>query len=487
MTSRSSRRSSPEQSPKVGVFGLLGVGNFGNDGSLRAILEFLERYHPDAQIGALCAGPEEVTATHRIPAMRMHWYRAEYHSASDIRAIAMKALGKGIDVFRIAAWVRRYDVIIVPGMGVLESKLRLRPWGFPYSLFLLCASARVLGTKVALLNVGSDVSSNRMMRWLVTRAARLAHYRSYRDDVSRDAMRSMGLDVSSDEVCPDLTFALETPEGCPTPTGAVGVGVMAYFGGNDDRKHAHQIHDRYVTVVRRFVRWLADNGRPVVLFTGDRLDDAVVDAILADLRDCRHGVVPPSVTVSQATNLNDLMRQMTQVDTVVATRFHNVICALKLGKPTVSIGYAAKFDALMTDMGLGEFCQSARSLDFDKLVEQFTALESRADDLRVTIATRNQERAARLERQFARLSAALLPAGHHRKSRSDESQSRARDRGSLFVRADSPCGRTRVLLPHVRPGGDSVGWNRPDLLRAGQHLEIDQGGLARTPLASRPR
>ena len=43
---------------------------------------------------------------------------------------------------------------------------------------------------------------------------------------------------------------------------------------------------------------------------------------------------------------------MAPVGAVVATRYHNVICALKLAKPVVSVGYAAKNVAIMADMGL---------------------------------------------------------------------------------------------------------------------------------------
>ena len=124
----------------VGMFGLLGSGNLGNDGSLEAVLGYLRAEHPEAVVDALCGGPEVVAARYGIPATRLHWYRGEYRTASRAGAIAAKGLGKFVDAFRTAAWVRRHDVVIVPGMGVLEATLPLRPWGFPYSLFLLCAS-----------------------------------------------------------------------------------------------------------------------------------------------------------------------------------------------------------------------------------------------------------------------------------------------------------------------------------------------------------
>ena len=77
---------------------------------------------------------------------------------------------------------------------------------------------------------------------------------------------------------------------------------------------------------------------------------------------------------------------MAPVGTVVATRYHNVICALQLGKPTISLGYAKKNVVLMEDMGLPEFCQYADSIDVGKLIEQFTKLESNADQVRTMLA-----------------------------------------------------------------------------------------------------
>lgn len=394
--------------PRVGLFGLLGVGNLGNDGSLEALLAFLRAEHPDAIVSCLCAGPEQVTARYGIPATPLHWSSSEYQTVSGLPGIASKAMGKIIDVFRTLSWVRRQDVVIVPGMGVLEATLPLRPWGFPYALFLLCASGRLTGTRVALVGVGADVIHQRATRWILTRAARLARYRSYRDALSRDSMQEMGVDVTADEVYPDLAFGLPVPPATPPATGTVGIGVMAYHGGNDDRGRAVEIHRAYVDTMKHFVRWLIDGGRQVRLFTGDQSDESVVTEILSDLRTYRPKLDSSHVVAEPASTLQDLMRQMAAVDTVVATRYHNVLCALKLSKPTLSIGYATKNDVLMAGMGLGEFCQSARSVDLDRLIEQFSTLESRREQLVDTMAERSRANVRRLEHQFAALSAVVL-------------------------------------------------------------------------------
>lgn len=387
---------------RVGLFGLLGSGNLGNDGSLEAVLDQLRAEHPDAVVDALCAGPEAVRQWYGVDAMPMNWYRNEYRTASTPRAIAMKGLGKLVDMFRTIAWVRRHDVVVVPGMGVLEATLPVRPWGFPYSLLLLTAAGRLTGTRVALVCVGAENISHRATRTIVGWAARLATYRSYRDESSREVMSSIGIDTAYDQVYPDLTFALNTPEPSALLPGSVGVGVMAYRGGNDDRGRADEIYRSYVDNMKRFVAHLVSEGRQVRLFVGDQSDRVVVEEILAEAG-------TGSVTAASPVTLTELMRDMADMEFVVASRYHNVLSALKLAKPTISLGYARKNDVLMESMGLGGFCQHAAAIDFDRLVTQFAELERRSGELGENLAKRSLEHTQRLERQAATLSAIIVP------------------------------------------------------------------------------
>jgi len=219
----------------------------------------------------------------------------------------------------------------------------------------------------------------------------------------------MGLDTSADAVYPDLAFSLPVPAGEPEAAGAVGVGVMEYSGSNDDRHQADEVRASYIEKMTRFIVWLVDNGHPVRLLAGDAIDERVVRHILADLRTRRPGLGPEAVVTEPAASLGDLMQQLTSVDTVVATRYHTVLCALKLAKPTLAVGYGAKFDALMADMGLPEFAQSAKALDVDRLTSQFTDLESQSAQVRQMLLERTAVSTRLLDRQFSELSATLFP------------------------------------------------------------------------------
>jgi polysaccharide pyruvyl transferase WcaK-like protein len=398
--------------PKIGLFGLLGSGNSGNDASMETVLAYLREAHPEAVVDALCGGPERVRARYGIDAEPLVWHQKFEQRKTRIPTAFLKVIGKGMDTVHIVSWVRRHDAVIVPGAGALENTLPQQAWGFPYALFLLVMSGKLFGTKVALVSVGADFINQRATKWLSNTTARLASYRSYRDAYSRDAMRKRGIDVSSDRVYPDLVFGVPTPPYQLGDPKLVGVGVMAYYGGNDDRKRSAQVHDRYIETMIDFTQWLLDNGYQVRLFGGDsKFDFEVAKKIRADLI-TRHlsDIEPSQVTVAAVSTYPELIRHMAPVGTVVATRYHNVMCALKLCKPTISLGYSRKFISLMADMGLAEFHQFTSSLDLDRLIWQFKELESRHAELRQQMQERNAAHRQSLAEQFAVLSRLLLPA-----------------------------------------------------------------------------
>ena len=403
------RRAAAGRSPRIGLFGLLGVGNIGNDASLEAMLSYLAAAHPDAAIDALCGGPKVVAARYGIPAMPLYWYDELDLQVPAVVAAVLKVFGRVTDLVRTLRWVRRHDVVIVPGMGILEASLPLRAWHTPYALFLLCAAAKLVGTRVALVSVGAGRINQRPCRWLFNLAARMAYYRSYRDAGAREAMRQRGLDTTRDHVYPDLAFALPPEAYWAGDPQKVVVGVMGYYGNNDDRKHANEVHEAYVAKMTAFVRWLVDNDRQVSLIIGDTngSDVVVAQQIVADINASRPGLDPSRLVAEPVATFADVARTIQLAASVVAIRYHNVLCALKLAKPTLAIGYSPKHGALMTDLGLADFCESVRSLDVDQLIERFTELERRSTELRQILVERNAVNVERLDDQFAELSAVL--------------------------------------------------------------------------------
>lgn len=321
---------------------------------------------------------------------------------------------------RIAAWghalrtTRRLDAVVIPGTGVLDD-LWHGPGGFPYILFRWCLAARLSGTPLYFVSVGAGPILHPLSRLLMLAAARMACYRSYRDAASRDFMAGLGVSAAVDRIFPDLAFGLPAP---PVAIAhdrihlSVAVGVMTYAGRRRDQPDGPSIYGRYVAAMARFLRWLLDQRYRVRLITGEASDQQALDDILRTLAVDGGIWLRNQVVTEPATSLHDIMRQIADADVVVATRFHNVVCALRLGKPVLSIGYAPKNDDLLAEMGLGAFCQHIERLDEALLRQQFLRLvEERREHaqqipMRVTTC---QDRLREQETLLARLLLAAAP------------------------------------------------------------------------------
>jgi polysaccharide pyruvyl transferase WcaK-like protein len=329
------------------------------------MLRFLRCRRPEAELVCLCVAPEIVQAQYGIPAVpirpprraRKSWLGKLRARLADQRHIYRK-LG---DV----------DVLLVPGTGIMDD-FNERPQGMPYSVFLICMMARLRGRKIAFVSIGAGPILHPLSRWLMKSAARVATYRSYRDMISKEFMAGIGLDVRGDPVYPDLVFSLPDPEPAQKQGHAltVGLGVMAYYGWGADRDEA--IYRAYLGKLTEFASWLLEQGYDIRLLIGEDSDQSAVADLTASLR-ARHAELSEGrIVVGFHRSLHELMTQIAEVDVVVATRFHNVLCALKLGKPAISLGYARKNDVLMQAMGLGDFCQHVESFDIDQLIRHFT-------------------------------------------------------------------------------------------------------------------
>ena len=146
---------------------------------------------------------------------------------------------------------------------------------------------------------------------------------------------------------------------------------------------------------------------------------------MADIVTRRPLLPPGRVVANSVVTLGDLLSEIEPVGTVVGARYHNVVAGLLLSKPTISVGYSLKHDALMADMGVPEFALAARAVSAPELMELFTELQSRLREVHAVIETNRELRQKELEEQFEDLAALLgrgngSRPGHHMDLRSAE-------------------------------------------------------------------
>ncbi|MBA8878896.1 polysaccharide pyruvyl transferase family protein [Phyllobacterium myrsinacearum] len=375
---------------KICLLGQFGSGNTGNDGSLEAMLNFLRSLPQTAELVCICSNPELVEKEYNVKSIGISgivlqgkWYIRFNTLLADIpRRIA--------SLYMLLASLGGVDLMVIPGTGILDD-FQETPFGWPFVLFRWCLAARLRSTKIAFVSIGAGPIEHSLSRWFLRSAAKMAHYRSYRDKYSLAYMKKAGLRVDHDYQFPDIAFRLPVPS-LPRPEHigvlTVGVGVMDYRGWSKDAIFGEAINRLYIGKLASFVCWLLEEGHDVRLLTGDERDWRAVRDIIEKVSGTMSGNAMDRITVGRGATLHELMNEMSRVNIVIATRYHNIVCALKLARPTISLGYAQKNDELLAQFGQ-HYCQHIETFDVEVLKDQTREILAVLDDVHVQLATRN--------------------------------------------------------------------------------------------------
>lgn len=363
----------PATPPRIGLFGLFGIGNFGNDASLEATVELVRRISPQAELLAICP-PEgrPVGGAFRHVAMHPQPAGSAVARAVDRCLLGLPRRGRlWLHAYRALG---RLDVLLVAGTGMLDD-MGTGPGGMPLMLLAWSAMARLRGRRVGLVCVGAGPVRSRLSRWLFRAAAACACHVSYRDRLSRRYMRRIGSIRPDAAVYPDLVLGLDRParpDVTPQPR-SVGIGIMAYCGWAFDPVQGADIYATYLAKMSSFILWLLRQGYHVRLLIGDERDETAVRDLLQ-----QHGAElqgwSAAITAERTGSLDEVLEQMARTELVVVTRYHHVIAAVMRHVPVISLGYSAKNQAAMREVGLQRYCQHVERLDIDRLTRDFRAL-----------------------------------------------------------------------------------------------------------------
>lgn len=403
----------------VSFFGNFGTGNLGNECTLQAIVHNVRKYLPDATVECVCPDPDDVATRHRI---RATWMSDRFRKETSARGEpgrpnpmirALRRILVGIPR-EIAQWIKAYralegsDALVVAGTGILGD-FGIQPLDLHYEVLKWCAMARLRGCKVLFVSVGASGLRRPLSRWFVKLALSGASYRSYRDGSSKAFLGGIGVDTARDFVYPDLAFSLPRPESAPRPRGAtagrvIGLGLMAYHGRDCSPDDGRQTYREYVDRVAAFAAWLLDRGDTVRLLVGDLTYDTRVRQDVTAAVQRRTALPRDRRLISEpVASVDDLVVQIAGTDMVVATRYHNLVLALMLRKPVVSIAYDRKHDALMAGVGLGAYSQDIETLDVDRLIAQVLDLEAEAARLAPAIEEKAEAPRRALDEQYGRI------------------------------------------------------------------------------------
>jgi polysaccharide pyruvyl transferase WcaK-like protein len=306
--------------------------------------------------------------------------------------------------------LRGRTILAITGTGILTDHGE-GPRGLPYQMFKWVTVAKVRGMRVFFLSVGVEQINSNLTRWLMRLSLAMAHYVSYRDEHSKQYMMTSRIRTTA-SVCPDLVFGLPEyvlPRYIRGESSApvVGVGLFNLLNYcTRDRRQDKKAESQYLEYLKQlgiFVTWLLDNRLRVRFLIGDIAHD---NAVRKDLRDLllRQGVNFSQCKVldEPVDSVSNLLEQIATTDIVVATRFHNVLLALLLNKPVISISHETKTDSLMDSVGLSEYRESIYAFDASRLITQFLEISGNAGQFKGQIAGRVESfRKASLEQYSA--------------------------------------------------------------------------------------
>jgi polysaccharide pyruvyl transferase WcaK-like protein len=396
---------------KIAFFGPFGVANFGNESTLKAIIYNLRCYQPDAKVTCISPDPEATFATHQIEAIPISekcaksWFPLPRNSL--LRVIRRVFIGIPCELNRWIKgliWLRRTDMLIIPGTGLLTDAYGLEGWG-PYNIFKWSLIAKVCRCKLLFVSVGAGPVYGALGKYFVKSALSLADFRSYRDNSSVQYLSAIGFRAVNDRVYPDLVFSLpeaviphrDTKKSSRT---VIGLGLMEHSGKYSTHSPSNDIYPAYLEHLVNATRWLLAQENDVRLLIGDPGDLRVTQEfrnLLGErLSPCNEGYI----TDEPITSVEELLSQIAATDFVVATRFHNVLLALLCEKPVISISFHHKCESLMNAMGLSAYCLDINALRSDGLIEKFCQLKANAAELKPLIREKVSESRRDLDEQY---------------------------------------------------------------------------------------
>ena len=391
---------------KISFYGHFGAGNLGNECTLQAVIEQALLHCPNAQMLCFCTNPKDVRKRHNIPV---------FPSTTAIDRTAAKTSSSGgplsrlARIFRIAFkriprellhWVksvravRPMDVLIVPGTGIVSDYL-CTPFGWPYVIFKLSALAALCRVKLVFLSIGIGPIQHPLSRWFLKRSLALAHYRSYRDDASKQYLEKIGFNTDHDFVYPDVVFGLSQDNlvsgvrACPRRVIGLGVNCLSA---------------EYLDTMAAFLSWLQGHGYAVRLLIGDiQYDTSVLEEFVDTLKSRDIRTEAPLLLAEPALTVKELLHQVGETEAVISARYHNLVMALIQNKPVIALSDHAKTDSLMTDFGLAQYLVPLVNVSPNVLIGKFKQLENDMEQLRPYIKAELGKYRQALDAQYATL------------------------------------------------------------------------------------
>lgn len=442
---------------KIGLLDHMGYGNLGDAATQDVVIESIRKRLPNAQIVGFSLIPDDTTKRHGIPCYPiLRWHptlanpTSEAGNEKSIQSKLKPALTRSPFVYtwakpllefarEVRFWVRSYralrslDLLIISGGGQL-SELWRGPWSHPYTIFKFSLLTKLARKKLYFLNVGAGPLKHPLSRFFARWSVRIADYRSFRDDDSQELVRSLGVKADT-HVYPDSVYALEVADYLkPLPRASsmpiVGLNPIGFCDPRIWPRKDDSVYQEYLEKMARFSAWLIEQGYALRMLTTEiSVDRFALNDLENRLRSRLHSPeLLRDVFGPASESVRDVLREMSNCDFIVTSKYHGIIFSHLLKKPAISLSYHRKMDVAMQAVGQSRFNADVERFDFDWLTTSFRTLVAEGRNIKLETAATVDANAAALSQQFDSL---FLP-------------------GKLQVTANTPpSSNRRILIDHA--------------------------------------
>lgn len=408
----------------IGLFGLFGVRNLGNEATLAATVAALRARDPSLELVLVSAPPAENAGLPEfsgqidpdlLPVMHRPWRLVPSRWRARWGAF-MQWLTEPLRRSRTRRRSTELDLLLVAGTGIADDFWQ-GPFDVPHQIARWCTVVKETGGLVRFASVGAGPVAHPRSRQYFRAALQAADYRSYREHSSKKFARQIGIVADADPIMPDIVFSLPVPPALAErkvqwPPRRIALGVMGYTGWNVAPEAGEKIYAAYLQKLTWLGRALLDTGYSVRLLIGNRGGDRRPVKDLSAALAGHPALTGGAFIAREIVTHEHVLEEIAETDLVIATRFHNVLKSLLLGRPVISVGYARKNDDLMAEMGLASYCHAVETFDPATVLAQVRAMAALPappiDVAREKVARYRAELAA----QFDRLLQTTPPTGN---------------------------------------------------------------------------
>jgi polysaccharide pyruvyl transferase WcaK-like protein len=388
---------------KIGILNPCGTGNLGDEATLAAMIEETRTQYPLAQIYAVTTNPADTCERHKILAFPVRKSgctsqsaKQDQESTPQLKArlkklplihATLRTMYRGWQCFSgaleeldfLTQCLRRLkgtQLLIVAGSGQLSDHFG-GAWAYPYTLFKWSVIAKVSGAKLAFVSVGAGPLRSAVSRAFINCCMRLADYRSFRDEESKQLIESIGVG-GENHVFPDLVFhfAGQNTQGSVKESRIVGINPFPHYDHRYWPVGAPAEYQSYIEKLASFASWLIENDYKVLFLpTQLRADPLVIHDIKSLLLKNANIDAEQCIVDGTTSTIDDFLANLSATRIFVASRFHGILFSFLMNKPVLGLSNQPKMRNLMADMGQADYCLNVDDLDVQSLIDRFKTLD----------------------------------------------------------------------------------------------------------------